>query len=59
MEEQITKLSNNNLLGGYMTAATAAAIEKAQVGQPAPDFEMANEEHRETERARTTLRLQG
>ena len=60
VEEQITKLSNNNLLGGYMTAATAAAIEKAQVGQPAPDFEMAStKEHRETERAHTALRLQG
>ena len=25
-----------------MTAATALATEKAQVGQPAPDFEMAS-----------------
>jgi hypothetical protein len=31
-----------NFFGGYMTAATAVAAEKAMVGQPAPDFEMAS-----------------
>jgi peroxiredoxin (alkyl hydroperoxide reductase subunit C) len=28
--------------GGFMTAATATAIQKAMVGQPAPDFDMAS-----------------
>jgi peroxiredoxin (alkyl hydroperoxide reductase subunit C) len=28
--------------GGFMTAATATAMEKAMVGQPAPDFDMAS-----------------
>jgi len=29
-------------MGGYMTAATAMAVERAMVGQPAPDFDMAS-----------------
>jgi len=29
-------------MGGYMTAATAIAVERAMVGQPAPDFDMAS-----------------
>jgi len=29
-------------MGGYMTAATAVAVERAMVGQPAPDFDMAS-----------------
>jgi peroxiredoxin (alkyl hydroperoxide reductase subunit C) len=42
---RLTKISDFetiNLLGGFMTTATATATEKAMVGQPAPDFDMAS-----------------
>jgi peroxiredoxin (alkyl hydroperoxide reductase subunit C) len=35
-------VKNKTEIGGFMTAATATAMEKAMVGQPAPDFDMAS-----------------
>jgi peroxiredoxin (alkyl hydroperoxide reductase subunit C) len=41
--EKVFGSKNHKLkIGGFMTAATATATEKAMVGQPAPDFEMAS-----------------
>src|SRR5688500_4859935 len=46
-----------NFFGGYMTAATAAALDKAMVGQPAPEVEMASRKN--IEQLYVTVRLAG
>jgi peroxiredoxin (alkyl hydroperoxide reductase subunit C) len=41
--------------GGFMTTATASAVEKAMVGQPAPDFNMASTKNIEKLNENVTL----